>query len=141
MKSSPSKDNPCPCHSKKSYSICCEPFHLGLKDPTPVDLMRSRYAAYAMGDISYLITTTHSSHPLFKDVLHSMEEKKDFSQSTEFYGLTIVEDHQEKPGWVVTFIAFLRNNQKDISFQEKSLFLKEEGKWKYAKSLTLKKAP
>jgi SEC-C motif domain protein len=103
--------------------------------------MRSRYAAYAMGDISYLITTTHSSHPLFKDVLHSMEEKKDFSQSTEFYGLTIVEDHQEKPGWVVTFIAFLRNNQKDISFQEKSLFLKEEGKWKYAKSLTLKKAP
>src|SRR5437867_3549203 len=43
----------CPCHSGKKYSECCEPYHQGLPAPTPLALMRSRYAAYALQNAEY----------------------------------------------------------------------------------------
>ena len=50
---------PCPCHSKLTYDTCCEPFHTGKKvAETPERLMRSRYCAYALAKVDYLIATT-----------------------------------------------------------------------------------
>jgi len=51
----------CPCCSGKEYKNCCEPFHLNKELPkTPEELMRSRYAAFAMVLPEYLVDTTHS---------------------------------------------------------------------------------
>lgn len=54
----------CPCESGKSYSKCCEVYHLGTTAPTAEALMRSRYSAYALATqnpdlIDYLLQTWH----------------------------------------------------------------------------------
>jgi SEC-C motif-containing protein len=51
---------PCPCGSDAAYEACCQPLHHGERDAaTAVELMRSRYAAYATGDADYLFRTWH----------------------------------------------------------------------------------
>lgn len=48
----------CPCSSEKPYAHCCQPYHQGEQAPDAQLLMRSRYCAFATGDIAYLVRTT-----------------------------------------------------------------------------------
>ncbi|MCW2817566.1 MAG: sec-C motif containing protein, partial [Marmoricola sp.] len=44
----------CPCGSA-AYDTCCGPLHRGERQAgTPEELMRSRFAAYAVGDTAYV---------------------------------------------------------------------------------------
>ena len=56
---------PCPCGSERPYDACCGPWHIGLVSgvhaPTPEALMRSRYSAYVVGLIDYLLATWQPS--------------------------------------------------------------------------------
>lgn len=57
-------DSRCPCLSGETYGACCGRFHAGLAaggpyPPTAAALMRSRYRASAVGDLSYLKATWH----------------------------------------------------------------------------------
>lgn len=48
----------CVCGSAKNYQACCQPYHLGSLWPrTALDLMRSRFSAYALGNADYLLKT------------------------------------------------------------------------------------
>lgn len=47
----------CPCGSGTSYADCCGRLHRGAAAETAVDLMRARYAAFAVGDARYLFRT------------------------------------------------------------------------------------
>lgn len=48
----------CLCGSKKAYSNCCEPLHLGQASAQTAEaLMRSRYSAYALENEAYLLRT------------------------------------------------------------------------------------
>lgn len=48
----------CPCGSGATLDSCCGPLHQGLlKAQSAEQLMRSRYSAYALGEIEYLIAT------------------------------------------------------------------------------------
>lgn len=53
----------CPCGglpAGTTYDDCCGRFHTGAADaPTAEALMRSRYAAFAVGDEGYLLRTWH----------------------------------------------------------------------------------
>ncbi|HEV7173757.1 YchJ family protein [Pedococcus sp.] len=50
----------CPCGRGASYTGCCGPLHEGQRAAsTAEELMRSRYAAYVVGDTSYLLRTWH----------------------------------------------------------------------------------
>jgi SEC-C motif domain protein len=50
----------CPCGSGEAYDDCCGRFHRGpASAPTADALMRSRYSAFAVGDIGYLWETWH----------------------------------------------------------------------------------
>ena len=52
----------CFCGSDKPYSRCCGPIIKGTIQATSAEkLMRSRYSAYVMAAVDYLIDTTHSS--------------------------------------------------------------------------------
>jgi SEC-C motif-containing protein len=49
---------PCPCGLPAPYDACCGRFHRGdAVAPTAELLMRSRYAAFAVGDAAYLRAT------------------------------------------------------------------------------------
>ena len=92
--------------------------------------MRSRYSAYALGLIDYILRTTH---PQNRDAARPEAERRreieDFCKTTSFKDLKIL-DAQES---TVTFTAFLSQNGKDFSFTEKSTFEKVHGNWLYLK--------
>jgi len=51
---------PCPCGSGLAYAACCEPLHDGRTTAeTAEHLMRSRFAAYAVGREDYVFRTWH----------------------------------------------------------------------------------
>lgn len=55
----------CLCGSDINYVTCCKPFHDGgVNDPST--LVRSRYSAYAAGDIDYIISSTSKESSDYK---------------------------------------------------------------------------
>lgn len=126
------KTIPCPCRSGKQYGECCQPFHLGKKPNTALQLMRSRFAAYALCMPDYIIRTTHPENPQFcHDIEEWTQKISEFSSRTEFKDLEILE-FQESPSFsTVTFVAYLIQDERDVSFTEKSYFQKINGEWFY----------
>ncbi len=114
----------CPCHSGKSYADCCEPYHNGKAAPTPLALMRSRYSAYALDNIDYILQTGPQGEGSRKGI-------ERFCLETSFNGLEILETTDDS----VTFKAILEQNGHDTSFIEKSLFKKINERWTYIKRL------
>ncbi|MBD3799709.1 YchJ family metal-binding protein [Sulfuricurvum sp.] len=119
---------PCPCHSGKKYKQCCQPYHKGIPPSNALKLMRSRYSAYALGIIEYIIATTHPNNPDASIALSDWQKAIDhFAKSTYFQGLKITEFADGEEEAFVTFEATL----SDGIMREKSRFLKVEGKWLY----------
>lgn len=117
----------CPCHSGKAYALCCGPYHQGKNPENALALMRSRYAAYALGLADYILETTHPQNPQVKN----REQILIFSKQTEFCGLDILSFEDGEKIAYVTFKAHLRQNGQDAPLKEKSEFEKVDGKWLY----------
>jgi SEC-C motif-containing protein len=130
---------PCPCHSGKSYENCCRPYHDGQLAENALVLMRSRYSAYALNLPAYIIATTHPENVFYtKDTAAWEKSIEEFSTTTQFKGLEILEiDLGQAESWV-TFFASLWEGLENVSFEEKSHFVKIGGKWLY-KSGVVKK--
>jgi SEC-C motif domain protein len=111
--------------------------HDGQKPQTAVALMRSRYAAYALGKVGYVVKTEHPNSPRIQnDVVAFRKEVKAFCQNTDFMGLTILDE--SKPSELpvtVTFHAVLMQQGQDASFTECSLFEQVKGQWVYVQPL------
>lgn len=86
--------------------------------------MKSRYSAYALNQYKYILSTAHET----KDTIESV---KDFSQNTIFEKLYILENIEGDTESFITFRATLFSNDRDISFTEKSKFVKRNDKWFY----------
>lgn len=94
--------------------------------------MRSRYSAYALGVIDYIIETTH---PLHHDWGQDREAWKKqllaFSTNTDFERLEILGAEEGSEVGFVTFTAHLRQAGQDRTFTERSRFEKLKGRWLY----------
>jgi SEC-C motif domain protein len=122
----------CPCCSEKLYSECCQRYHQGEAPKTPLELMRSRYSAYALGLAEYLIETTHPQNPgIVSDKNQWLNRIRDFSNQVEFHGLEILDEEASEAEGFVTFVAHLSQNGEDMTFTERSRFLKHNNVWKY----------
>jgi len=126
----------CLCHSHLPYKSCCERFHQGKIPLHAVELMRSRYCAYALGLVEYIIQTTHQSHPDHqkKQALWK-KELQSFCSHTRFQGLEIIHSHEEDASATVAFIAHLLQNHSPFDLIEKSFFKKEHQRWLYVKGV------
>lgn len=123
-----SPNAPCPCGSGNKYKRCCRPLHRGDAADTPLALMRSRFAAYALGAVDYILKTTHPESEHFRvDTAAWRESVRGFSSSTQFLGLDILEDGADH----VTFRARLAQGGRDASFVERSTFARVDGRWAY----------
>lgn len=124
---------PCPCHSSHPYATCCQPYHDGQAPPTAEALMRSRYAAYALGKVGYIIQTTHPDSLLRpQNEIAWRKELQQFCRETDFVGLQIMATEQlDKQTATVTFRALLLQRGRDASFTEQSLFERVRGRWLY----------
>ena len=115
----------CYCKSNKPFSECCEPYILGIqKAPTAECLMRSRYSAYCIQNVDYLLATTHLSTRKF----HDIQETLTFASQNQWIKLEIINASET----IVEFKAFyLDNNLRSQIHHEKSTFKEEERTWFY----------
>lgn len=120
---------PCPCRSADDdpppYTACCQPWHTGLSEglhaPTPEVLMRSRYSAYVVGEINYLLATWLPS---------TAPGELDLSP-VKWLGLEVRHAEESGDAGVVEFVARCRINGRAQRMHEISRFVREEGRWYY----------
>lgn len=115
----------CYCGSAFTYAACCAPVISGIHPATSAEqLMRSRYSAYAVAAIDYLIATTHPS----KRAGLSKKEVEKWAKSNSWLRLEIV----HASTFIVEFKAYFSNRQSPFQVHhERSTFAFEGGKWYY----------
>jgi SEC-C motif-containing protein len=119
--------DPCPCGTGVPYADCCGRWHAGpehLAAPTPEALMRSRYAAYALGLTDYLLATWHpSTRPASLDPVDprlrwlSLEVRRT-ATTDDTHG-------------IVAFVARSKLGGRAHRLQETSRFVRQDGRWYY----------
>ena len=116
----------CPCRKKSEtvgYADCCGPLHEGARAAVSAEaLMRSRYAAFALGKAQYLARTWHVS---------TRPARIDLDPAQEFVQLRIVAAHEQGDGATVEFIARSRSGGRTMALHEVSRFAREGGRWFY----------
>ncbi|WP_204292365.1 YchJ family protein [Micromonospora gifhornensis] len=116
----------CPCGTGLPYGDCCGRLHSGeAQAPTAEALMRSRYAAFAVGDADYLLHSWHSS---------TRPARLRLDPGQRWTGLEIVATEQgglfDSTG-TVEFRAHYRDGVGAGSMTERSRFVREDGLWVY----------
>jgi SEC-C motif-containing protein len=125
----------CPCHSGVRYGECCRPLHEGKRPAaSPVELMRSRYAAFARGLGAYLVETLGADHPdrASHDPVALARALSRAKERRRFLGLTILDSSVDGDRGEVEFHARVFERGVDRSFTERSVFVREGGLWRYA---------
>ncbi|MBO9519891.1 MAG: SEC-C domain-containing protein [Nocardioidaceae bacterium] len=109
----------CPCGSGTAYDACCGPVHRQERPAaTPEELMRSRYSAYAVGDVDHLFRTWHP---------RTRPEDLSIDPQLTWTGLEIL----EAEGDVVEFRAHWRSPHGEGVLHERSRFEQRAGRWVY----------
>ncbi|MCB9595447.1 MAG: hypothetical protein H6719_22190 [Sandaracinaceae bacterium] len=128
----------CPCTSGAAYADCCAPFHRGAEATTADRLMRSRFAAFALGDGAYLWRTLHPTHPLRSRPEAEVVRELSRAKQTLRYQRLTVHDHDEDGDRArVLFTAHVFEKGKDRSFTELSEFARVDGAWRYREGLAV----
>lgn len=92
--------------------------------------MRSRYSAYFLKNIDYLVNTHHPT----KRELNSRQQITATANSVTWLGLTIIATEAGQPEdetGMVEFVALFKESNRVTQLHERSRFLKEKGKWFY----------
>ena len=123
--------NNCPCGSGRPFAICCEPIINGKSDAiTAQDLMRSRYTAFTLANVNYLMRSHHSSTRPNKE-RKSIEK---WAKSVRWIGLNVLNtqagEATDESGYVEFKALFMENGQLQ-QLHERSFFQRENGKWVY----------
>ncbi|UUW73642.1 YchJ family protein [Pseudomonas oryzihabitans] len=119
---------PCPCGSDRSLGDCCGAFHAGTPAPDAERLMRSRYSAYVLGLIDYLVTTTAPAQQEQLD----REALAAWSLGSRWQGLQVLEHRPEPedPAHArVSFVARWEDGRGAHRHEEHSGFVQHEGRW------------
>ncbi|MGE0701976.1 MAG: YchJ family protein [Hyphomicrobiaceae bacterium] len=116
----------CPCRKKsetRTYEACCRPYHEGAATaPTAEALMRSRYAAFALGKAAYLMATWHAS---------TRPAQLDLDPAQQWQLLRILDRSEEGDRATVEFTARSRIGATGHLLHEVSRFVRDGGRWYY----------
>ncbi|XBH20321.1 YchJ family metal-binding protein [Jonesiaceae bacterium BS-20] len=115
----------CPCGTGQDLQTCCGPILGGHPAPTAVALMRSRYTAFALGDVAYLGRSWHSSTaPADLDI--------DPDQIwTRLRILDTARGQETDTTGTVTFRAHYKVGTERGALSETSRFVRQDGHWFY----------
>lgn len=120
----------CFCCSGREFEDCCQPFIGGvLKPSTAEELMRSRYSAYAIIAVEYILRSTHFSTRKF----HDGEAIENWAKSNVWQKLEIVSktrgEAKDTKGTVEFKAYYTDATRQPQIHHELSNFAKELGKW------------
>lgn len=123
----------CPCGSLKKYEDCCQPIIELVKAPSTAEaLMRSRYSAYSLKNYQYIYNTYAKKT---RELQH-IDEIKSWADDTTWLKLTIhplphaCKKHLQNE---VLFSAYYLNSKCFYKMTEHSIFIEEDGMWRYLK--------
>ena len=111
----------CPCGTGLPYDACCAAALSGAPSPTAESLMRSRYTAFVRLDRDHLLRTWHST---------TRPRELDLDPALRWTGLVVLQ----------TVRGGLLDADGEVEFrasyvggilQERSRFVREDGRWAY----------
>lgn len=112
----------CPCGSGSPYAACCEPLHEGRRAAvTALELMRSRYAAYVVGDAGYVARTWHP---------RTRPKSVDVAGGPRWTGLAVLATADGREGDRVGEVEFEAAYDGGV-LHERSRFVRRAGRWVY----------
>lgn len=118
----------CPCGSGNLLGACCGHYHAGTPAPDAQALMRSRYSAYVLGLVDYLVATTLPAQQAGLD----RAAMAAWSAQSTWLGLEVesaeVLGGQPEHGFV-TFTARWHDQEGDHQHRERSAFVQHAGRW------------
>ena len=117
----------CPC-GRGQYIHCCAPLHLKQKvAETAEQLMRSRYSAFALQQIDYLVETTALGQQSSLDRIAIA----DWSKANQWLGLEVVQANEklDKTHAQVEFKAHYHDGQQAQIHHEISHFVSYQQQW------------
>lgn len=119
---------PCPCGSGQNFDDCCGAIIGGAPAPTAETLMRSRYTAFAVGNVGYLAETLSSESRADFDEI----EAENTASNAKWQGLEIRSTtgggENDETG-TVEFVASFRLEGQQRIHHELGLFEREDGRW------------
>lgn len=131
----------CPCGKGESLEVCCGPY-LDKKalPPTAEALMRSRYTAYAVGNIDYILDT-HDP-----DTVSSVDRNNTelWSKNSEWLGLEILGSERGLEGdddGVVEFVARYKVKGVTLTHRERATFKRHGKRWVFVDGQEIKGPP
>ena len=119
----------CVCGKGESLETCCGPYLKGQAEPNTAEaLMRARYAAYALGEIDYILKT-HDPETA-KDIDRKNTEL--WSKNSHWLGLEIGSTEKGGPDdteGTVEFVARYKLKGVTISHRERAKFRRLGNRW------------
>ena len=113
----------CPCGAGAPYDACCGRLHRGAaRAETAEELMRSRYAAYALGETDYVFRTWHP---------RTRPDDLSPDPALTWTGLTIEDAGAD---WV-EFTASYERGGVAGKLRERSRFEQRAGRWVYVEGV------
>lgn len=125
----------CVCGSYMPEERCCGQYLRGEQSPsTALALMRSRYTAFATGKVDYLFDTYCAA---WRSTHNKAKFVREYQQVewVELEIVSVLDGGLHHQTGMVEFIAHYTHNGNSFSLHEKSLFVKEDGLWRYQSAL------
>ncbi|WP_105104321.1 YchJ family protein [Microbulbifer pacificus] len=120
----------CPCCSHKPFTQCCGLYLSGQTYPsTAENLMRSRFTAYATGNLAYLRKSWHPD---------TCPDLRADDLTTDWCRLEIIKSKQGLKTSIVEFRAWYRDGagNSESALHEISLFKQYKKRWVYVEPLS-----
>ncbi len=115
----------CPCGSGIALADCCGKWHQGQPAPSAERLMRSRYSAYTLGLIDYLVATTLPAQQAALD----RDSMRAWSLGSTWLGLEVEGSELIDTHAFVTFTAHWHDGDGEHRHRERSAFVQQAGHW------------
>ena len=115
----------CPCGSGIALADCCGKWHQGQPAPSAERLMRSRYSAYSLGLIDYLVATTLPAQQAALD----RDSMRAWSLGSTWLGLEVEGSELIDTHAFVTFTARWHDGDGEHRHRERSAFVQQAGRW------------
>ncbi|STZ75731.1 YchJ family protein [Bergeriella denitrificans] len=115
----------CSCQSGQNYDDCCAPLHQGAAAADAERLMRSRYSAYVLQKIDYIVATTVPAQQHLLD----KRDLLNWSRNTQWLGLDVLRHLPGKQHAQVEFAAHFAEAGEARVHHELSAFVRIDGRW------------
>jgi SEC-C motif domain protein len=131
----------CPCGKGESLEACCGPYLTRAARPDTAEaLMRSRYTAYATGDVDYIV----DSHDPDRRGEVDRKNTELWSKQSEWLGLEIVATDKGLPDdevGTVEFVARYKIKGVKVEHRERAMFRKLGSRWVFVDGIEVKGPP